>query len=72
MKSILVKEEAYREIITLILKQKPKSAKELSNIKRKICMKYSLAEFPRNSDILQAATDEERDYQSIAKQAGIK
>ncbi|NHK32471.1 MAG: tRNA uridine(34) 5-carboxymethylaminomethyl modification radical SAM/GNAT enzyme Elp3 [Asgard group archaeon] len=59
--SILEKEKAYREIITLILEQKPKSAKELSNIKRKICKKYSLAEFPRNSDILQVALDEERE-----------
>ena len=31
-------------------------------LKRVVAKKYSLAEFPRNSDILQAATDEERDF----------
>jgi elongator complex protein 3 len=54
-------EKAYREIIAQILERKPKSAKELASIKRKICKKYSLSEFPRNSDILEVATEEERE-----------
>jgi len=51
----------YREIIEIILKNPPKSSKELASIKRSICKKYSLNKFPRNSDILLLATEEERE-----------
>lgn len=57
---ILVK-KAYREIVEILLKNPPKSSKDLSKIKREICKKYSLDSFPRNSDILQMATDDERE-----------
>ncbi|NHJ85266.1 MAG: tRNA uridine(34) 5-carboxymethylaminomethyl modification radical SAM/GNAT enzyme Elp3 [Asgard group archaeon] len=51
----------FREILDTILELQPKSSKELAQIKRDICKKYSLSNFPRNSDILQQATDEERE-----------
>ncbi|NHJ46740.1 MAG: tRNA uridine(34) 5-carboxymethylaminomethyl modification radical SAM/GNAT enzyme Elp3 [Asgard group archaeon] len=56
----LEKEKAYREILALILERKPKTAKELASIKREICKKYSLDDFPRNSEILEVAAEEER------------
>lgn len=46
-------------MLELVLKRKPKNNQELSQIKREICRKYSLSHFPRNSDILDVATDEE-------------
>jgi len=54
-----LEEQAYREIIAQILEQQPDSAKALAKIKRTIAKKYALNAFPRNSDILQAATAEE-------------
>ncbi|MCF2143553.1 MAG: tRNA uridine(34) 5-carboxymethylaminomethyl modification radical SAM/GNAT enzyme Elp3 [Candidatus Heimdallarchaeota archaeon] len=55
-----MEEQAYREIIAHILKKQPKTARELAAIKRLVAKKFSLNAFPRNSDILQAATEEER------------
>ncbi|HUT82344.1 MAG TPA: tRNA uridine(34) 5-carboxymethylaminomethyl modification radical SAM/GNAT enzyme Elp3 [Candidatus Bathyarchaeia archaeon] len=54
--------ESCREIVDLILENPPKTTNDLAKIKRAIAKKYSLAEFPRNSDILQVATDDERDF----------
>ncbi len=53
-------EIALREIIERIIDDPPKKRKDLAKIKREICKKYSLNAFPRNSDILQVATEEER------------
>ena len=52
----------YREIIARILETPPKNSKELAAIKRAICKKYSLDRFPRNSDILQYVTEDEREF----------
>jgi len=52
--------EVYREILKQIIAQVPKSEKELARIKRAACKKYSLDHFPRNSDLLEQATKEER------------
>ncbi|MBN1328024.1 MAG: tRNA uridine(34) 5-carboxymethylaminomethyl modification radical SAM/GNAT enzyme Elp3 [Candidatus Heimdallarchaeota archaeon] len=54
--------ESCREIIEHIIEYPPKNANDLAKIKRMVAKKYSLAEFPRNSEILQAATDEEREF----------
>lgn len=53
--------KAYREIVEILLKNPPISRKDLAKIKRDICKKYSLDSFPRNSDILQMATEDERE-----------
>ena len=58
--SFLEIEKAYREILQQILASRPSNAKELAKIKRAACKKYSLDHFPRNSDILELATEEER------------
>ncbi len=54
--------EACRVIIDLIMENPPKTANDLAKIKSAVAKTYSLSEFPRNSDILQAADDDERDF----------
>ncbi len=58
--SFLEKEKIYREILEQIIASPPKSEKELARLKRAACKKYSLDQFPRNSDILECATEKER------------
>jgi len=54
--------EACREIIERLLEDPPRDRKGLATIKRAVCKKFSLDAFPRNSDILEVATEEERDF----------
>ena len=58
--SFLDKEKIYREILEQIIATPPKNEKGLAKIKRAACKKYSLDHFPRNSDILECATEKER------------
>ena len=53
--------KAYREIVEILLSNPPSSKKDLAKIKRDICIKYSLDSFPRNSDILEMVTEDERE-----------
>lgn len=53
--------EALIEIKSIILKQDSISKRELGQIKREIARKYSLSSFPRNSEILEICTPEERE-----------
>ncbi len=59
--SFLEYEAACREILERLLEDPPRNRNGLANIKRAVCKKFKLAEFPRNSDILEVATDDERD-----------
>jgi elongator complex protein 3 len=52
--------KAYREMLQRIIEKQPYSNKELARIKRNVCRKYSLSHFPKNSEILAVATEEER------------
>jgi len=59
--SFLEYEAACREILERLLEDPPRNRNGLAAIKRTVCKKFKLAEFPRNSDILGIATDDERD-----------
>ncbi|NVM53751.1 MAG: tRNA uridine(34) 5-carboxymethylaminomethyl modification radical SAM/GNAT enzyme Elp3 [Candidatus Helarchaeota archaeon] len=50
-----------REILNEILNGKVKNAKKLAQIKAKVCGKYKISKLPRNGDILEVATEEERE-----------
>ncbi|MFX1296934.1 MAG: tRNA uridine(34) 5-carboxymethylaminomethyl modification radical SAM/GNAT enzyme Elp3 [Promethearchaeota archaeon] len=50
-----------REILNEILVGMVKNKKELVRIKAKICRKYKVSKLPRNGDILEIATEEERE-----------
>lgn len=52
--------EAYRAIIDKILSEDSKKNKDLTKVKLWACKKFGLKNFPRNSQILSAATDEEK------------
>lgn len=54
-------EIVYREILNEILAGKVKSKRDLERIKAKICGKYKMSKLPRNGDILDAATLDERE-----------
>jgi elongator complex protein 3 len=53
--------EVYRAIIEKILLGKLKNDKDLTKVKLWACKKYGLNKFPRNSEILSFATDDERE-----------
>ncbi len=50
-----------REILTEILDGKIVSKRDLSRIKAIVCGKYKVSKLPRNGDILEVATEEERE-----------
>ena len=50
-----------REILAEILDGKIKSRRELAKFKTKICRKYKVGRMPRNGDILEIASEEERE-----------
>lgn len=52
--------DVYRAIIKSIISGKFKDNKDLTKVKLWACREYGLKQFPRNSDILSAATNEER------------
>jgi len=54
-------EEAGRSIISDILKGKIKNRKYLEKAKFTVCREYGLDRFPRNSEILQTATSDEKE-----------
>ncbi len=54
-------EEAGRSIISDILKGKIKNRKDLEKAKLTVCREYGLDRFPRNSEILQTATSDEKE-----------
>lgn len=54
-------EEAGRSIISDILKGKIKNRKDLEKAKFTVCREYGLDRFPRNSEILQTATSDEKE-----------
>jgi len=53
--------EVYRAIIEKILSGELKNDKDLTKVKLWACKKYGLNKFPRNSEILSFATDDERE-----------
>ena len=52
--------KAYSEILTKVLAEKP-GKKALENIKRDVSKDYKLAQYPRNSDLLKHASEEQFD-----------
>ncbi|HHY00126.1 MAG TPA: tRNA uridine(34) 5-carboxymethylaminomethyl modification radical SAM/GNAT enzyme Elp3, partial [Methanothermobacter sp.] len=54
-------EEAGRSIISDILNGKIKNRKDLEKAKLTACREYKLDRFPRNSEILQMATSDEKE-----------
>ena len=53
--------EVYRAIIEKIFSGELKNDKDLTKVKLWACRKYGLNKFPRNSEILSFATDDERE-----------
>jgi len=52
---------ACREILDQILEGKVKTSRELARVKAKVCKKYKIDRLPRNGDVLEIATEEERE-----------
>ena len=50
-----------REILNEILTGRVKNTKDLARVKARICGKYKLSKLPRNGDVLEVATEEERE-----------
>ena len=50
-----------REILTEVLNGHVTSKRDLARIKARICGKYKVSKLPRNGDILEVATEEERE-----------
>jgi elongator complex protein 3 len=50
-----------REILDRILEGKIRSKKEIAKLKARVCRKYKVSRLPRNGDILETATEEERE-----------
>ena len=50
-----------REILNEILTGRVKTTKDLARVKARICGKYKVPRLPRNGDILEVATEEERE-----------
>jgi len=50
-----------REILEEILEGKIKNKNEIAKLKARICRKYRVSKLPRNGDILETATEEERE-----------
>lgn len=50
--------KAYSEILARVLAEKP-SKIALENIKRDVIKNYKLAQYPRNSDLIKHATEEQ-------------
>lgn len=50
--------KAYKELIQKIIQEKPNKNK-LEKLKREMAKKYKLSKYPRNSDILKSASDED-------------
>ena len=50
-----------REILEEVLDGKVKTRKQLVRVKARICGKYKISKLPRNGDILETATEEERE-----------
>ena len=57
---VMSDEEIYRSIIDKIISRDFANDKDLTKVKLWACRKYGLKQFPRNSDILKIATDEEK------------
>jgi len=55
-------EEAGRSIIKAILAGEIKNRKDLEKAKFRVCRDYKLDRFPRNSEILQMASEDEREF----------
>jgi len=53
-------QQVCRDIIEEILEGHVKNRAELARIKMKVCRKYKVSKLPRNGDILEIATEEER------------
>lgn len=50
-----------REILAEVLEGHIQSKKQLASVKARICQKYHVSKLPRNGDILEIATEEERE-----------
>jgi len=57
---VMEKKDVYSSIISKIISGEYKDDKDLTKVKLWACREFGLTQFPRNSDILNAATDNER------------